>query len=500
MSCQFYVDKREAPPVVTNLSSYAHRVVDETVNVRLHLLLSRSTAITLRKVRSKEESVMGSFLPTLVGARQWYMSCKGSPASAEDMVNYGLRDVPVDIWPSNLWAESIRSKSEHYRLLGLNRLAERFLLKNPQKRQRGTSGDGGSAARETKPAGKTTCLLPPMLLLRPIFPVDPMLLECLIGSSLNSATPSSSFFFIRLRSPGKKFSSHTIPDDPDLPNFSDATKPWEIKVEFSTSKEDKNTWEDLVAEEDFVVEEMEEEEDTLMGIMNKSNAIIIRKTTRIEFNATIVKNPITFEEAVEKEEWRKAMKEEINSIEKNETWELMNLPKEKKAIGLKWVYKTKYNADGSIQKHKARLVAKGYSPSDWAGDLDDRKSTSGNIFSLGSSVISWSSKKQATTALSTSEAEYVATTSAACQAIWLRRLLKDLHQEQMEATELFCDNKATIAMTKNPTFHGRTKHIEIRYHFIRDLVASGAIAIKYCGTDEQVTDILTKLRAFSLQS
>ncbi|CAL9092121.1 unnamed protein product, partial [Musa acuminata var. zebrina] len=71
MSYQFYVDKREPQPVVTNLSSYAHRVVDETVNVRLHLILStRLTAITLRKVRlAVEESVMGSFLPTLVGAR-----------------------------------------------------------------------------------------------------------------------------------------------------------------------------------------------------------------------------------------------------------------------------------------------------------------------------------------------------------------------------------------------------------------------------------------------
>ena len=74
--------------------------------------------------------------------------------------------------------------------------------------------------------------------------------------------------------------------------------------------------------------------------------------------ALFISDPTTFEEAVKKEEWRKAMKEEIKSIEKNETWELMDLPKEKKAIGLKWVFKTKFNADGSIQKHKARLVAK----------------------------------------------------------------------------------------------------------------------------------------------
>ncbi|KAA3467260.1 Retrovirus-related Pol polyprotein from transposon TNT 1-94 [Gossypium australe] len=75
-----------------------------------------------------------------------------------------------------------------------------------------------------------------------------------------------------------------------------------------------------------------------------------------------------------------------------------------------------------------------------------------------------------TAALSTSEAEYIASTSAACQAIWLRRVLADLQHEQKGAMKIFCDNKATITMTKNPTFHGRTKHIDIRYHFIRDLV------------------------------
>ena len=90
------------------------------------------------------------------------------------------------------------------------------------------------------------------------------------------------------------------------------------------------------------------------------------------------------------------------------------------------------------------------------------------------------------------EAEYVIVTSTACQAKSLRRLLKDLHQEQKEATKIFCDSKAIIAMTKNLTFHGRAKHIERRYYFIRDLVANGAIAMKYCGTDKQVIDILTK--------
>ncbi|RVW83084.1 Retrovirus-related Pol polyprotein from transposon TNT 1-94 [Vitis vinifera] len=439
----------------------------------------------------------------------------------------------------------------------------------------------------------------------------------------------------------------------------------------------------------------------------------IYETTQVLF----VADPTTFEEAVEKEEWYSAMKEEIVAIEKNETWELVELPEDKNVIGVKWVFRTKYLADGSIQKHKARLVAKGYaqqhgvdyddtfSPvarfetvrtllalaahmhwcvyqfdvksaflngelveevyvsqpegfivpddmiymgsssslinefkacmkkkfemsdlgllhfflglevkqvedgvfvsqrkyvvdllkkfnmlnckvvatpmnsneklqaedgtkradarrfrslvggliylthtrpdiafavgvisrfmhcpskqhlgaakrvlryiagtydfgiwyghvqefklvgytdSDWAGCLEDRKSTSGYMFSLGSGAVCWSSKKQAVTALSSSEAEYTAATSSACQAVWLRRILVDINQEHEEPTVIYCDNKAAIAMTKNPAYHGRTKHVDIRVHFIRDLVVEGKVVLQYCNTNEQVADVLTK--------
>lgn len=134
----------------------------------------------------------------------------------------------------------------------------------------------------------------------------------------------------------------------------------------------------------------------------------------------------------------------------------------------------------------------GYTDSDWAGSLEDRKSTSGHIFSIGSGAISWTSKKQPTTALSSTEAEYVAATSAACQAIWLRRLLQDLSLNQEGATEILCDNMSTISMAKNPVFHGRTKHIEIKHHFIREMVNEGSIELKFCPTNNQVADILTK--------
>ncbi|WMV14848.1 hypothetical protein MTR67_008233, partial [Solanum verrucosum] len=92
----------------------------------------------------------------------------------------------------------------------------------------------------------------------------------------------------------------------------------------------------------------------------------------------------------------------------------------------------------------------------------------------------------------TSEAEYIAATSVACQAIWLRRILAELQHMQASATEIYCDNKASIAMTKNPSFHSRTKHIDVRFHFIRDLVAKEEIVLKHCSTHEQLADLLTK--------
>ena len=134
----------------------------------------------------------------------------------------------------------------------------------------------------------------------------------------------------------------------------------------------------------------------------------------------------------------------------------------------------------------------GYTDSDWAGSIDDRRSTSGYLFQLGSKSISWSSRKQATVALSSSEAEYISATSAACEAVWLRRILKDLQQGTKDPTTIYCDNMSAIAMTKNPVFHSRTKHIEIRHHFIRELVEKQEIELQFCKTGEQLADIFTK--------
>lgn len=134
----------------------------------------------------------------------------------------------------------------------------------------------------------------------------------------------------------------------------------------------------------------------------------------------------------------------------------------------------------------------GYSDADWGGDLDDRKSTSGYLFQIGGGAVSWRSKKQTCVALSTAEAEYVALASAAQEAMWMRQLTALLGDRPQEAVTVFEDNQSAICMTKNPQFHGRSKHISIKYHFIRDQVDKGSVKLQYCPTEDMVADMLTK--------
>ena len=134
----------------------------------------------------------------------------------------------------------------------------------------------------------------------------------------------------------------------------------------------------------------------------------------------------------------------------------------------------------------------GFSDADWAGDINDRRSTSGYLFQLSGAAVSWRSKKQSCVALSTAEAEYMALASTAQEAIWMRRLTSDLKNGPTTGTVIFEDNRSAICMAQNPQFHGRTKHIAIKFHFIREQVKNGNIELKHCETKEMVADMLTK--------
>ena len=145
----------------------------------------------------------------------------------------------------------------------------------------------------------------------------------------------------------------------------------------------------------------------------------------------------------------------------------------------------------ALRYHKDGESVIGFSDADWGGDLDDRHSTTGNVFMLASGAVSWISKKQAVVALSTSEAEYVALSMAAQEAAWLQKLFSDLKIPKQPIV-IMEDNQGAIALARNPISHSRSKHIDLRFHFIREAAQEGMIDIVYCPTSEMVADLFTK--------
>ncbi len=136
----------------------------------------------------------------------------------------------------------------------------------------------------------------------------------------------------------------------------------------------------------------------------------------------------------------------------------------------------------------------GYSDSDYANDPgpQGRRSVGGYCFSLGSGMISWSSKKQKTIADSTCAAEYVAVSEAGKELIWLRTLLTELGYKPEEASKLLCDNSAAVLLSADQAFHDRTKHLDVRYHWIRGRVEDGEVVVTRIATSDNVADGLTK--------
>ena len=117
------------------------------------------------------------------------------------------------------------------------------------------------------------------------------------------------------------------------------------------------------------------------------------------------------------------------------------------------------------------------------------------MFLLGGGAITWSSRKQSSVALSTVEAEYMALSVATQEAIWLRHLQEELGVTNTDLTLIFEDNQGAISMAKNPVFHKRTKHVQNRYHFVREAVEQGTITLEYCRTDDMLADSFTKALA-----
>eukprot|EP00253_Pinus_taeda_P018330 PITA_18330 len=309
------------------------------------------------------------------------------------------------------------------------------------------------------------------------------------------------------------------------------------------------------------------------------------------------------------------MVDEMESLHKNEAWDLVEFPSGRKPIGSKWVFKKKTNAEGKVEKYKTRLVAKGYSQVsgidfsdifspvskdsklvkvpipigvklsaeecpktqeeeedmshvpyasavgslmyamvctrpdiahalgvlsrsmskprkehwtivkrvfrhlrgtsdyglcyqgrlgldrvldirgfvdvDWVGDLDQRRFTSGYVFNLFGGAVSWMSKKQSVVALSTTEVEYMATTYVSKEAVWLQRLCSSMGLVQ-GGIRIDCDSQSAIFLAKNPTYRSKTKHIDVQYHFVRDMIEDKKVLLLKVDTLKNTADALTK--------
>ncbi|RVW69728.1 Retrovirus-related Pol polyprotein from transposon RE1 [Vitis vinifera] len=356
--------------------------------------------------------------------------------------------------------------------------------------------------------------------------------------------------------------------------------------------------------------------------------------------------PNTIQEALKISEWKKAVQDEIDALEKNGTWTITDLPVGKRPVGCKWIFTIKYKADGSVERFKARLdllslavnqdwclqqldiknaflngdleeevymeippgfeesmaknqnlkkylseefevkdlgnlkyflgmevarsrkgivvsqrkyildllketgmlgckpidtpmdsqkklgiekestpVDRGryqrlvgrliylshtrpdigfavsatenrdtevYSDADWAGNIIDRRSTSGYCSFVWGNLVTWRSKKQSVVARSSAEAEYRALAQGICEGIWIKRVLSELGQTSSSPILMMCDNQAAISIAKNPVHHDRTKHVEIDRHFITEKVTSETVKLNYVPTKHQTADILTK--------
>ena len=166
------------------------------------------------------------------------------------------------------------------------------------------------------------------------------------------------------------------------------------------------------------------------------------------------------------------------------TW-IMRYLKGTSDVGLVYGKNIDKFVNGKVNDRSINVI--GYVDSDYAGDLDKLRSLTGYAFTLCGSTVSWKATLQSIVTLSTTEAEYVAATEAVKEAIWLIGLVGELGMQVKEST-IYCDSQSAIHLTRNPMYHERTKHIDVRMHFIRDVVALGTVTVKKIPTADNLTN------------
>ncbi|XP_034944347.1 secreted RxLR effector protein 161-like [Chelonus insularis] len=147
----------------------------------------------------------------------------------------------------------------------------------------------------------------------------------------------------------------------------------------------------------------------------------------------------------------------------------------------------------SYKQNAEETMTPGFCDTDWAGSEDHRRSCTGYIFLFQGGAISWSSKRQPTVVLSTTEAEYMSLSSCVQESMWLKQLQETFWPLlKNEAMIIYSDNQSSIKLSKSDGYHSRTKHIDVRHHYVRDKTVEGAIDVQYIQTDLMVADALTK--------
>nr|GEU72658.1 retrotransposon protein, putative, Ty1-copia subclass [Tanacetum cinerariifolium] len=175
----------------------------------------------------------------------------------------------------------------------------------------------------------------------------------------------------------------------------------------------------------------------------------------------------------------------------NNEFDMKDLGAAKKIIGIEIIRERQFGKLYLSQQGKSKYGLVGYVDLDYAGDLDKRRSLTGYVFTVGGCAISWKTSLQATTALSTTEAKYMAISEACKEAIWLRNLFNGL-SGFTSCTTIFYDSQSAIYLTKDQMFHERTKHIDVRYHFIRGVIAQGDVKIQKTRTHDNPADMMAK--------
>ncbi|KAM1712874.1 hypothetical protein ACFX12_023700 [Malus domestica] len=215
-------------------------------------------------------------------------------------------------------------------------------------------------------------------------------------------------------------------------------------------------------------------------------------TVKLDHSGTPLANPTEYRSIVGGLQYLTWTRPDI-SFAVNQVCQFMHTPTDLHLQAAKRILRfLKGTSSHGIWFLKGPLTLSAYSDADWAGCPFDRRSTSGFYVYLGSNLVSWSAKKQSTVARSSTEAEYRSLAHTAAEITWICKVFRDFGFPFTLQPTIWCDNISAISLASNPIFHARTKHVEIDYHYIRELVLANLVKIQYVCSQDQIANIHTK--------